>query len=57
MLQTYTNLQIKDLKTYFERILSDDNYRQYFKTKQRRKPMKANKYLKKDKDKMKLESG
>lgn len=40
----YTNLQMKDLSTFFEKVLKTDKFQYYVQNRMRRNPRKANKY-------------
>jgi hypothetical protein len=43
--RSYPQLKSKDLQVYFEAILKGDKFNQYYKTRQRRRPMKSTKYI------------
>lgn len=47
--RSYPQLKSKDLQVYFEAILKGDKFNQYYKTRQRRRPMKSTKYIEKKK--------
>ena len=48
--RTSTNFKGKDLSPYIGNVLKNENYQHYVATRQRRKGMKSDKYIKKPKD-------